>query len=158
MTDRFARTLDCRRDASRQRDVIALDKHAVIEAETMITRAARNHSVLFQHPQARCGLARVNNLRARAFDGADKCARQRRNSRKALEQIQSDALSREQYVCEATRARDNFSRLDLFTIGCEGFQLLLRVECGEDCLHRFEPWDDHRLFGEKASTLACVAS
>ena len=80
MTDRFARTLDCRRDASRQRDVIAFDKHAVIEAETMITRAARNDSVLFQHPQARCGLSRVNNLRARALDGADELARQGRDA------------------------------------------------------------------------------
>src|SRR5205807_8564632 len=76
VADGFPGALDRRRHAARQRDVVVLDEHAVVQAEAVVARAARQDRVLLKHAEARSGLSRVNYLRARALDGADELARQ----------------------------------------------------------------------------------
>ena len=119
--DGLARALDRRRHAARERDVVVLDQHAVVEPEAVVARAAGRDRVLLKHAQARRSLARVNDLRVRALDGLDEAARERRDAGEALHQVQGEAFAREQHVGEAGRARDDLARLDLVAVGDEGF-------------------------------------
>ena len=152
-----ARAFDRRADAARERDVVIFYQHAVVESEAVIAPAAGLHRVLLQHTQARRRLARIHDLRARAFDRFDKLARQRGDAGETLQEIQSRALAAQEHVREAARAGDDLTGFDLVAVGDEGFELLLRVERREDRFGGFESGDDHRFFRYEASARLRVA-
>src|SRR5262249_37980703 len=74
------RALERRADSSGDGDVVVLDQHGIVEAEAMVETAAAAHRVLLQGAQARRGLARAANARARARDAAHEFMRRRRHS------------------------------------------------------------------------------
>ena len=68
---RAARALDRGVDRAGRRDMVVLDQHAAVEAEAMVVPAADADRILLDDAQARMGLARVDNFRARARDRID---------------------------------------------------------------------------------------
>src|SRR6476620_2209823 len=86
-------TLQYRSDASRQRDVIVLDKHAVRKIKPVILSAAATHRVLVENTQAGHGLAGIEYAGFRSRDGVHKLSGERGDSAKALQKIQDYALT-----------------------------------------------------------------
>src|SRR5208282_3190078 len=64
-------------DATRQCDVVVLDKNPVGKIETVVHPSPASHCILVDDTQTGSGLARVEDSRFRAGDGVDKFAGQR---------------------------------------------------------------------------------
>ena len=60
-------TRDRGADIAGERDVVVLDQHGIVEAETVIAAAAGPHGVFLQGPQAGRGLAGADDLSPRAL-------------------------------------------------------------------------------------------
>ena len=74
-----------------------------------------------------------------------------------MQEVEREPLAGEEHVGEAVRAGDDLAGLDLLAVGDEGFELLLRVERGEDGLGGFEAGDRHRLLRDEAAARVLVA-
>ncbi len=75
-------------------DVIVLDHRHVVQTDAMVLPTAQPHGPFVQHPQARHGLARVQDHGLRAGDGIHKAPRHRRDARHTLQEVQRHPLSR----------------------------------------------------------------
>src|SRR5258706_8128908 len=77
-------------------EMILLDEDAVEEPDAVVRAAAHPHRVFLRHAQARQRLARIEDLRARALDGAHELARARGHAREQLHEIERGALRGEE--------------------------------------------------------------
>src|SRR5579864_569914 len=86
-------TLKCRHDATRERNVIVLDEHAVGEIKTMILPASAAHAVLVNDSQAGHRLARIENSRLCPAHRFDELPRDGGYPAHALQEIQNHTLA-----------------------------------------------------------------
>ncbi len=105
------RALQRRNRASSQRNVIALDQHAVGEIQPVILPAAAAHRVLVNHAQPRRRLARIENSHVRALDRIHKLAGGGRDSGHALQKIQDHPLTRQNHPRVMPDHRDLLPRV-----------------------------------------------
>src|ERR1035441_9941588 len=75
----------------------------------MVPTAAARHRVLLQPPPARGGLARVEDLRSRSFDGIDVLGGERGDAAEALEEVQGDAFSAQQSASGAGNMQEGLA-------------------------------------------------
>src|SRR5207344_1802963 len=116
-----------------------------VEAETMVTAAAAGDGVLLERAQPRRRLARVEHARTRAVHGVDVAARERGDSGEAAEEVQRDALAREDRALGAAHPGDDRGRLDDVPVADEGLEANLGIECPERLLDDAEATHDTRL-------------
>ena len=76
--------------------MVLLDQDRVIQTRPVVVRSTGGHSGLLQCPQTRCRLARVEHLRSGSLHLLGGTRRERRHARQMAEDVQSDALAREQ--------------------------------------------------------------
>src|SRR5262245_48519231 len=95
MTCAPARTLQDSPDAACDRDMVVLDQHGIVETEAVVEATAAAHCVFLERAQARRGLARAADARARAFDAADEFVRCGRHAGEMTEEIERDAFGRQ---------------------------------------------------------------
>src|SRR5258708_10296069 len=74
-----------------------------------------------------------------------------------LQEIQGHALTCEQHVGKAARARDHFSGFDLFAIRSKGFELLLWIKRDKDFFSGFQSGDYHLLARYKSTARPRIA-
>ena len=91
-------------DAAGQVDVIVLDENGVEKARAMIRGAARPDGVLFQHPQRRGRLPRVEDRDGSAAR-LDEPARARGDAREPLKKIERGAFADEQRPRRTEKSR-----------------------------------------------------
>src|SRR5439155_1681816 len=90
-----------------QRPVVVFPEHGTSERVAILHPAAHRHRIGLERPQARCGLARMRDPRACSLDGFDHVTCDRRDAREALQEVESDALAREQRCCARPGARQH---------------------------------------------------
>jgi len=76
-------------------DVVVLDQDPVVEPVAVVPPPADPHAVLVKNPQARHGLAGVENHGLRAGDGPDELRRQRGDPAHPLQEVEGDPFGRE---------------------------------------------------------------
>gem|GEM_PF-6743388 len=77
-------------------EMIILDQDLRFEVGAVVHAAAAAHGVLLQRAPSRRGLARVEDLRARAAHGMHIARGERRNAGEVLHEVERDAFSRDQ--------------------------------------------------------------
>ena len=92
------RTLQRRNDASRQRNVIALDQYAVGKIQPVILTASASHRVFVNQTQPRRCLACIENPHPRALHRIHKLARSGGDSGHPLQKIQDHPLTRQNHA------------------------------------------------------------
>src|SRR5262249_3735993 len=126
------------------------------EAEPVVAAAATRDGVLLERPQTRCRLAGVENGNAGPLDGIDVASRERRNARKAAEEVERDALSGEDRALLAGHACDDRGRLDGDSVAYECLEVDLGIERPKGRLGRPQPAYDTRLLEQELGRPDCV--
>ena len=75
--------------------MVVFDEHTVGERKPVVGSSAERHGPFLDGPQAREGLARVEDYDRVAAHGLSKSTRECCNPREVLEEIQGDPLGRE---------------------------------------------------------------
>src|SRR5437868_14875577 len=96
--------------------MVVLDQHHVKQPETMIPPAAAGHRIFFETPPAWSRFARIENLGLSPFDGFDKLRRQGGDAGKALNKIQRDAFSAEDWASRALNLKQDPPGLDTLAV------------------------------------------
>src|SRR5216684_2919788 len=91
------RTLQRRNDAPRQRNVIALDQHAIGKIQPVILPASASNRVFVNQAQSRRRLAGIKNPHAGALHRIHKLARSGGDSGHPLQKIQDHPLTRQNH-------------------------------------------------------------
>ena len=89
-----------------RRGVVLLDQDRVVEPGAVVDSTARAHRGLLQRAQAGRGLARVEDLGARALDLPNGPGGRGRNAGESLEEVQRRALGAQQRPRAALQAKD----------------------------------------------------
>src|SRR5690606_23513586 len=84
----LAYALDRGRDPAGGGDVVLLDQHHVVQPRTVVVAPARPDGRLLEPAPPRRGLPRVQDPGARPRDGVDVPARERRDAREALQEVE----------------------------------------------------------------------
>ena len=92
MADEILRRAQGGGDAARDRDMVVLDQHGVIEAEAMVDAAAAAHGIFLEGAQAGRGLPGAADFRLGMGDGLRVMRGQGRDAAQAAEKIQRDAF------------------------------------------------------------------
>ena len=139
------RAFERRPHAPGERDVIVLDQHRVVEAETVVGAAAEANRLLFEGAQARGGLAGADDLRLGVGDRIGQRPRRRRDPGHPAQKIERGALGGKHAARPAADAGDRSPR----EIRAPSSHDALDAQCRIDELEReksgIEPGDDARL-------------
>ena len=167
---RFDRGFDRRFHATDDAYMIILDEQAIIHPHAMIFRATHARGIFFQKAQARYGLARVEQRRARPLDQVDIAARQRRDARQMLERVERTALGREHGAGIALKPHQRTARRHLVAILDLALDHHIGIERLEESLGQMDARHDDllaaihlghedrtRIDGRKAGDIAACA-
>src|SRR5262249_31768623 len=143
---RFLRPLYRRGDAAAETQVVVLDQHGVVEAETVVRPAAGAHGQLLESTEAGWRLARVEDDRTRSRDGIDLARGQRRDPGEPAEQVERGALTGEE---RAGAAGDpGHLALDRVAVAGDRLEVDTRVELAEHGLDELETAEDASFLDE----------
>ena len=143
-----ARPQDRRAHASRRRDMVILDQHAIIQPGAMVAPAAHAHRVLLQRAQPRRRLARIHDLRPCIPHRRDTARRQRGDAGEPPQEVERGPLGRQQRARLARDLRQRRASLHRVAIRHERLERALGSSCGEDA----------RAIGSPATTPASRAT
>ena len=93
--------------------MVVLDENAVVEAEAMVCPAAGADGVFLDRAQAGKRLADIDDARLRATHGLDDPGGGRGDAAHVAEEIECDALGREQAARGTFERRNRFARRDM---------------------------------------------
>src|SRR6267142_1663698 len=105
-------------DRAERRDVIVLDQDAVEEPESVIAPAPAAYRVLLERAPAGGGLARVDDLGARAAHRQAEAPRVRRDARESLHEVQRRALRFEDADRGSAHVRERRARGSRVAVAC----------------------------------------
>jgi hypothetical protein len=140
-----------RRHASSQTDMIFLDQDRVAQILAVILPAPDEHGVLLEGPQSRRRLSGIQDLRARARDGAHKTSRQCGDAGEPLKQVQGDALPGEQGAGAGPQPGRAFAGAQFLAVVPEDFYFRAGIQQAKDLGEQVDSGKHHRGFGEKFS-------
>src|SRR6266536_1229485 len=137
-------------DAAARRDVVVLDEDAVAEREAVVRPAAGAHGVLLQPPPAGRRLARVEEPRPAAPRGerVGAAARQRRDTREPLQEVEGGALGREERGQPAPRRADPLAARRARALGA--VEAAGGAEALEDARGDGGPGEDEIVLGQES--------
>jgi hypothetical protein len=113
--------------------MVVLDQRHVVKPEAMIAPAAAGDGIFLEAAPTGRRLARVENLRAAAFDGLNELRRQRGHAGKALNKIERDAFGGKQSTSRTFNSKQRLAGLDRLPIRGDALDLYGRrkfLECG----------------------------
>ena len=128
-------------------DVVVLDQDAVAEVEAVVVAAAEAYGVALESAEAGRRLARVDDAHRQAGDGVGEGARQRGGAGEALEEVEGDALGRED------RCEWPFDHRELGA----GLGPGRRLDVGADLVRRVEGEEAAAATGRPAMTPSLLA-
>src|SRR5437867_4257118 len=105
MTDKLSCAAHRFSRAAGQSKMVIFDEHTVIESEAMIAPTTGSDCILFQHAQPRRRLARVHDTCSGICYGIHVAMRECGDAGKVLQEVERDALDREQDLRFAAQAR-----------------------------------------------------
>src|ERR1035437_3132692 len=118
----MAGALECVAHAAGRRDVVVLDQDGIVEAHAVVHHAPGRGGCLFESTQSGRGLAGIEDLAARTFDGGGVEARGGGHAAEALQEVEGNALAGEE------GAGDRCTDGDIIAIGAAVAILLEDVE------------------------------
>jgi hypothetical protein len=130
--------------------VVFLDEHGVEQADAMVVAAAGAHGIFLREAQAGQGLARIEDLRARAAHGVDVRRGDRRRRRQRLQEIERGAFGTDQRACVAFDAAQQRAGGDAFAVGNVPFDARVRIEREETRVDPVAPADHRRVARDDA--------
>jgi len=146
-----SRTTHCQRDIAIDRcQMVVLDQHRRREIHSVIQTSARADRVLFEASQQGSRLPCVENVRPRSRYRLDVARCQRRNAGQTLQEVECDALCRQQSMRVPRQKHHGRFRADsssifmLYSNGDRRVELLERFaresqSSDHPCLSRYEP-------------------
>ena len=133
-------------DAGAESDVVVLDQDRVGEIRAMVRAAAAGDGELVEPPQARRGLARVEDLDARALDRRDVPAGGGGDARHPLQQVERGALGGQDRAGRALDPGDRARRVrNALAFADQHLHLGGRVEPAHDLVGHRQAAHDSRL-------------
>ena len=139
MANTGARATHSGSQIARQRNMIVLDEHGVIQTKAVVAATAHTHRIFLQRAQAGHGLARAGHARAERLDGLGNRMCGCGYTAEVTEVVESRALGREHRAAFAADASDFRARLEQSAIAAAGFELHLPIHERERQSRQIQP-------------------
>ncbi len=131
-------------DPARERSVVLLDQDRVVQPGAMVRPAAGRHRRLFQSPQPRRRLARIEDPRARALDRLHRAGAERRHPGQPPEKVQRGPLGGQQRSRRTLHPQHRPALLPPHALAYESIERRVRIELPEYLFGHVEPEDHAR--------------
>ncbi len=136
-------------DGARRQDMVFLDEDGIMQSQAVVVTTATAHGVFLGQPQARDGLAGVEEAHRQIGDGKSIPAGAGGGAREGLEEVHGGALSGEKGAGGALHPAQAIAGANLITIGYQPVDSDAAVELTEGLFEPGPATDDRLLTGDK---------
>src|ERR1035437_1698719 len=137
--------------AAGRRDVVVLDQDGIVEAHAVVHHAPCRGGCLFENTKSGGGLAGVEDLAARAFDGSGELGGGGGHTAEALQEVEGDAFAGEQGAGASADGGDDFAIGAAVAILLEDVELIDAAAQLVDFPEQAHARESERLAGQKTA-------